>query len=279
MYINSCPVGCTAGFNETDIKMPEGKLLQCSSCGQMISQCTNDQYFSSMEEFDDIDGTMPNASSVKRAFKLHSDRLNLLSKVLNKPLSNMKLLDVGCSSGAFLDTAKKLGASTYGVEPAAKAAQTAKLKGHDVKAAFLQDVGYSDNSFDLITLFEVIEHLKSPKELLDEMYRILKPGGLVMISTGNAKSLTVNVLKERWDYFSINRHGGHISFFNPNSIVSITKQSNFNVEKVITRNIKFANKGEPGKLKYRFLKVLSELLSPIAKRLGVGHDMLIVLRK
>lgn len=275
-YLSTCPVGCNKTLSQSTIHMPEGFLLECSDCGQMLSQCTQQDYISSMQEFDVAAGTKPNQSSIKRAQKLHADRLRMILQAINLKANQVKLLNVGCSSGAFLDSAKELGFNTYGVEPAKNAAQTAINQGHQVKIGFLEDINYNPHEFDAITLFEVIEHLKDPISLLKEMYRITKPGGIVMISTGNAKSLTVKFLQEQWDYFSIQNHGGHISFFNPFSIAKLAKKSGFSVYSILTRNLKLANKNKPT---YRFLKILSETLSPLVKYLQKGHDMIVIMQK
>lgn len=278
-FLKTCPVGCNSELSATSVEMPEGNLLQCSNCEQLISQCSEDYYFKSMQDFDVKEGTNPKADSISRSEKLHFDRLKMILKANKLAPEDVSLMDVGCSSGTFLDTARKMGFKTYGVDPAQKAAQTALEKGHDVKSGMLEDLNYDSCSFDVITLFEVIEHLKEPIPLLQEMERILKPGGFIMISTGNSKSLTVKVLREQWDYFSIKKNGGHISFYNPYSICLVAEKVNLKLHKLITRNIKFATKGYVSKFKYRMLKVFSEILSPIAKRLNIGHDMIIILQK
>lgn len=277
--LTACPIGCQGTACPTRIVMPEGHLLQCSDCGQLFSQCSESRYQDSMQEFDVAEGTSPNAQSIHRANTLHSKRLELIKQTLSLPAEAIGLLDVGCSSGAFLDTAKRLGFQTHGIEPAEKAATTAMSRGHAVKIGLLEANTYPEASFDAVTLFEVIEHLKEPLPLLKTIYQVLKPGGVLMLSTGNAKSLTVQCLKEKWDYFSIHQHGGHISFFNPESMQKLASMAGFKVERLMTRNVKFKNKGEGAKWVYRIMKVLSELTNPFAKWFGRGHDMIVLLKK
>ena len=258
--------------------MPEGVLLECSDCGQLISQCSETKYFSSMQEFNVSAGTAPNQQSMNRAKKLHTDRLSLIQKKLGKAARDIKLMDVGCSSGTFLNTAKQLNFQTYGVEPSAKAAATAMQHGHNVVVGELNPEQYVAHSFDAITLFEVIEHLPNPLQLLQAMRRILKLNGIIMLSTGNAQSLTVKYLQERWDYFSIDAHGGHISFYNPFSMKRLAAKAKLQVDAIITKNTRFAYKETCAKFTYRLLKILTELLNPIIKTFGQGHDMIVIMR-
>jgi len=186
---------------------------------------------------------------------------------------------VGCSSGAFLNTAVELGFRAEGVEPAPKAAATAQAAGLTVRQGLLQEAGYADGQFDAITLFEVIEHLQQPLALLQECQRILCPGGILLIGTGNAASWSMAAMGARWEYLDIVRHGGHVSFFNPESIASLAKRSGFSVAAVHTRGVRFCEKGDCAKPVYRIAKLAGELLNIFAVLFNKGHDMAVYLKR
>lgn len=278
-YLNSCPVGCSSDLVITQYILPEGALLRCKGCGQLISQCSSADYWESMREFDDPKGTLPVAGSEQRRFRRSKGFLDRISKLLGRSPEQIQLLDVGCSSGAFLNTAVKLGFLAEGVEPAPKAAASAQAAGLNVRQGLLQDGGYADEQFDAVTLFEVIEHLQQPQELLQEVHRILRPNGILLIGTGNAASWTMAVMGERWEYLSIAKHGGHISFFSPESIALLAQRSGFSVMAVRTRRIRFYEKGDCAAPLYHITKLISELLNVIAVLLDKGHDMTVYLRK
>lgn len=259
--------------------LPEGPLLKCPDCGQLISQATEERYRESMMEFDDPKGTLPDAASRGRRFSLGKKWLDKISSLLKKPPSEIRLLDVGCSSGAFLQIAKNLGFAAEGVEPAPRAAQTAKDTGLIVHCGYLQDIGFPPESFDAITLFEVIEHLREPAGLLMECRRILKPGGILLIGTGNTASWTVAFEKETWRYFRIENHGGHISFYNPFSMGKLAKRCDLQLARIDTQNVRLVEKGQTSPLLYRLSRIAGELLNVPAKLLGRGHDMQAYLRK
>ena len=214
VYISGCPVGCKSIMVPTDIALQEGPLLKCAECGQLVSQCTEDVFMRSMQGFNTARGTFPDEKDSARSSRLHHKRLRMIAKMYGRPPQQISLLDVGCSSGAFLASAKALGFMETGVEPAVEPATAAMKSGLNVKHGFLHDLRLAGNYYDIVTMFEVIEHIKEPLKLLKECCRILKAGGLVVIGTGNTDSWTVHFMKEKWDYFDMS-HGGHISFFIP----------------------------------------------------------------
>ena len=278
-YLTVCPVGCTSTLEATRLVLPEGPLLRCSMCGQLLSQCTEERYWKSMQEFDDPQGTLPNDRSVERRFRRSRKFLDRISGLLQQAPTDTRLLDVGCSSGAFLGTAAKLGFRAEGVEPAAKAATTAQAAGLNVRQGLLQDVGYAQGQFDAVTLFEVIEHLKQPLELLQECHRILRPGGIMLIGTGNAASWSMAAMGSHWEYLDIAKHGGHISFYNPYSIRTLAQKANFSVADIRTRSVRFCDKSQCAKPIYTMAKLAGELLNPVAALLEKGSDMAVYLRR
>lgn len=278
-FLNTCPVGCNAPLETTAYVLPEGALLRCSACGQLISQCTEAYYWQSMQEFDDSQGTLPKAGSEGGRLRRSKKFLDQIAALLGQPPEKIRLLDVGCSSGAFLHAAVKLGFHAEGVEPAPKAAATAQAAGLKVHQGLLQEAGYADGQFDAITLFEVIEHLQQPQELLQECRRILRPGGILLIGTGNAGSWSMAAMGARWEYLHIAKHGGHVSFFNLGSIASLAQQNGFSVAAVRTRGVRFCEKGDCAKPVYRIAKLAGELLNIFAALLNKGHDMAVYLKR
>lgn len=279
-FIVSCPIGCKSVLGISDIILQEGPLKRCIECGQLVSQCSETLYWKSMEEFDDPEGTTPcENSDVKRLVRRTNKIVSKIEYLLGKDRREIHLLDVGCSSGAFISVAKNLGVNAEGVEPATGPAKTAQAAGLRVYEGFLEEIRLPEESFDVVTLFEVIEHLKNPTELVQECHRILRAGGLMVFRTGNTDSWTARYMKERWEYFHILKHGGHICFYNPTSMEKLAERSGFMVESIITYGVRFYEKGEVPFLLYRLAKIFSELLNRPSTWCGKGHELLVYLRK
>ena len=172
-----------------------------------------------------------------------------------------------------------MGVKAEGVEPESGPAKTAAESGLKVTRGFLKDIHLPGESFNVITLFEVLEHLKDPLSLMRECNRILKSGGIVIIRTGNCASWTTGYMKGRWEYFHISKHGGHVSFFNPLSIEHLAERSGFKIEKMITYAVRFYERGDVSYPIYRIAKIFSELLNAPSSLFNKGHELLVYIRK
>jgi 2-polyprenyl-3-methyl-5-hydroxy-6-metoxy-1,4-benzoquinol methylase len=279
--LENCPVGCNEDIVDTNIILPEGPLKRCTNCFHLFSQCDEQKYVSSMEEdFNTLEGTWPPPKNMARLKHTTQKTLKNAKNILKKEnLNSIKLLDIGCSNGAFIFVAGKLGVECEGVEPAKNAAIAANAAGLKVHHGCLEECNLPNNTYDIITLFEVLEHIKEPVNLFKECRRLLKDKGLVIIRTANTDSWTVKILKGEWHYFNIGKHGGHISFFCKDSIETLAKHTGFQIEKYHTHSVSLCHKDSISYIKYRTLKSFSEMLNLPAKLSGNGQEMEVYLRK
>jgi SAM-dependent methyltransferase len=104
--------------------------------------------------------------------------------------------------------------------------------------------------------------------LLRECHRILRPGGLLMIGTGNRDSWRAQSQRARWEYLDISRHGGHISFFSPGSLRLAAVRAGFVPLRVTTRNVRLVDKSQGEGVDYFVRKLAGELLNLPARWLG-----------
>ena len=116
-----------------------------------------------------------------------------------------KLLDVGCGSGQFLYEMKQFGMDVYGIEPGKITKSNLNIKPDLIKAK------YKKESFDLITMNHVLQHVDNPKEMIKDIHKILKQDGLFIVSISNLRSLAHALFKEDWFQLDIPRHLFNIS--------------------------------------------------------------------
>lgn len=279
-YVERCPVGCESAMTTTEIVLPEGPLLRCNACGQLISQINEADYLRSMQAFNDAGFNLPDERAAHRRSRHAIQRLDHIRALLVGRLDRRpRLIDVGCSRGDFVAAATGAGFEAEGVEPAPQIAAAARASGRKVRTGLLEERHFEDAQFDAVSLFEVVEHLRSPLALLQECLRILRPGGIMLISTGNAASWTARAMKARWDYFQTQKDAGHISFFNPQSIGLLAERAGFEFADVTTSRVRFAEKGDLPSAVYLVAKLAAEALAIPARLCGRGHDMLAYLRR
>ncbi len=118
-----------------------------------------------------------------------------------------RLLDVGCGSGYYLNEMRELGWRVEGLDPDEHAVRVAQeIYGLKVNLGTLEDIRLESDSFDVITVNHVLEHVLDPVQLIQECNRILKPNGLLLVSTPNYDSLGHRIFRDRWLSLDVPRH-------------------------------------------------------------------------
>jgi len=124
-----------------------------------------------------------------------------------------RLLDVGCGAGDYLDVVSSLGWEPYGVDINSKAieiCQTRMPRGQFF-LGHLDNARFPDDFFDVVNLSHVLEHMDSPTKTLQEVWRILKQEGLVLIHVPNADGMHARLFRENWFPWELPRHLVHFS--------------------------------------------------------------------
>jgi len=123
-----------------------------------------------------------------------------------KVIENGNYLDVGCGIGYFLFIMKYLGMNSHGVEPGEFDKKLSEDYNLNIFNGTLLDAKYDANFFDVITLNHVLEHTNNPSEIMKELYRILKPGGYLIIGVPISNSLAFKIFGKYWAQLDTPRH-------------------------------------------------------------------------
>lgn len=139
-----------------------------------------------------------------------------------------KIIDIGSGIGYFLDEAKKRDWEVYGTEFTDEAVSICANKGIKIKKGPLTSNNFEPEMFDIITSFEVIEHINNPKEELSYLYSILRKGGLVYLTTPNFNSLLRYRLKSTYNIFVF---PDHLTYYTQKSLKKLFNSNGFKTYK------------------------------------------------
>ncbi len=154
-------------------------------------------------------------------------RIQTLDPKFQKP---GRMLDLGCGSGWFLASMREKGWETQGVEISSAAADLGrKAAGLDIFTGTLEQAAFPSESFDYIRSNHSFEHISSPNETLDEIHRILKRDGKLLIGVPNEASLTSKIFGRYWWYRGAPVHP---FTYSPSNLCALLRKHHFQIERV-----------------------------------------------
>lgn len=127
------------------------------------------------------------------------NHLRRLERVIGPP-NGRSLLDVGAYIGVFVEVAAAAGWRAMGVEPSEWAAAEAQRRGLDVRVGTMDSAGLPGASLDVVTLWDVIEHVVDPAAELEQARRLLRPGGWLVVHTMDIDAPVARLLGPRWPW-------------------------------------------------------------------------------
>ncbi len=234
MNLDNCPV-CNSNNIKTHLNEFYGyKLIKCDDCQVVFSDPFKAPSMDFYAEASDI-------ASADRHTKLnpwHSVHPTRQSEYL-KNGDGKELLDMGCGNGSFIEFASQNGFNVTGIDldyNSLKVAERRSFKGKmNVYRAHLVEFHKNnpEAKFDVITAFEVVEHLDNTKEVLELIHSMLKPGGLFIGSLPNMERkyfVTVNMVYERPPY--------HLTYWTTKTW-KFAVEKNFNFKCLLAENTVF----------------------------------------
>ncbi len=242
--------------------LPGGNLVACSTCALYFKnpQVTKDRLDALYE-------------AGEEEHWQHDSGLRIDWDIAYRWISSMRdasaVLDIGCFDGQFLSKLS-IEKSCFGVEIHPGASRKAKAKGIEMLGSDFDVLRDLSPKFDVVTAFDVIEHVHNPHEFLGSLLAVLRPGGHVILSTGNTESLSWKFMGSAYWYCAIPEH---ISFVNPTWTQGVCRE--FDVELLQTKRFSHARSSSPINRMKEAVKNVVYRISPsaaaAARRFGSGR--------
>lgn len=212
------------------------EIHECLKCGLLFTEPRPDsnhigKYYQSEEYYshqENKSGFIPKIyESVKKVNLKHK------RKLASKGMKVGTMLEIGCGAGDFLHEMEQKGWNCTGIEPSKEAKAIAKNR---VKANILnpEDLAtLKDESFDLITMWHVLEHVDNLKDEVRHLQRLLKKGGRLVLALPNFKSTDAEYYREYWAAYDVPRHLNHFCRESINNIFKTTKLQLKKIDKLV----------------------------------------------
>ena len=177
-------------------------------------------------------------------------------------------LDVGCAAGYCMSALRERGFEVHGVELSAAIAEHARRRFEldTIHVGTLDSAPFADASFDLVTIWDVVEHVVDPHALLSRARSLLRDSGTLVLETQDIDSVFARALGARWHHF---KHAEHIHHFTPATIASLLESCGFEVRRLSHRyGGKYVSFQFIAERSARLHPALAVALSPLARIRG-----------
>lgn len=266
------------GSRSAEYVYPRLGMIRCVGCGlirtreipdkEQLEALYSEGYFHSSDSgalgYDDYVG---DRSKITRTFHR---RMQEIEKVTG---GKGRLLDVGCAMGFSLQVARERGWDALGVEVSGFACDYARENlGIDILCGSLDEARLQAESFDVITMWDYIEHNPAPVEELNEASRLLRTGGLLALTTPDISSLVARITGNRWMGI---KQGEHLYYFSSATLRHLLTKCGF--EPIRLKYVgKYVDLGFFIKRTGIYSATVERLLSRTARTLGIADHVLYV---
>ena len=224
-FHNKCLICNSESIHSLESKLNHEDLYQCKNCSFIFFR------------------RIPSAAELDSHYAAYP-RNNILSDITIKRYNELldkfepyrktgRLLDVGCGDGHFLAVAAKRGWKIYGTEFTEEAVAAGRKNGGEIFKGRIQEFDLADN-FDVITSFEVLEHIYDLKEHTTRIYSLLRTGGLFYFTTPNINALSRRILGGHW---TIIEYPEHLSYYTAKTINRLLTMAGFRKLSIISTGI------------------------------------------
>ena len=212
------PYACTSsGYGR------HGPIVCCRQCGLVYAN-PRPSVSDVMEKYEAVEDPLYVEERAGRilTFEHH---LKPLERVTG-PARGRSLLDVGAYTGVFVEIAAQHGWDAWGLEPSAWAVAQARAQGRPMHQGTLEDADIAPGSFRVVTMWDVIEHVTDPLRTLQAAWRVLEPGGMLVVHTMDLNSAFARLMGRRWPWFM----EMHLTYFTRTTMERMLNKAGFAVD-------------------------------------------------
>ena len=198
-----------------------GRIVQCRSCGLVYTN-PRDLTQTILDAYEAVEDQIYLEEEQGR-IETFRGSLRLLHRHRRPPGS---LLDIGCYTGLFLSLAREQGWAVAGVEPSLWACQVARERYHtEIHQGTLSTLNDPAQTFDVATMWDVLEHVTDPLGELQRTRQLLRPNGILALTTIDRGSPIARLLGQRWWWFM----EMHLTYFTRGTVTALLKAAGFDV--------------------------------------------------
>jgi len=236
---NNCPICDNTNFSKSlnckdyTVSHKVFSIVNCKNCGfRFTNPIPKEENIGEFYKSDDYISHSNTKKGIVNKMYQTVRNLTLVRKVnlLKKESSGKKLLDIGCGTGEFLNKCQKENYDCIGIEPSEEAKDYAeKNYGLKVKSeSYIANI--NNNSIDIITMWHVLEHVYHLNERINEIDRILKKDGVLIVAVPNYTSYDAQYYKKHWAAYDLPRHLYH---FSPKDIKKLFQKHGFKLTQTL----------------------------------------------
>jgi len=196
-----------------------GPIVKCRRCG-LVYQSPVPSHEEIVGAYDEV---VDQRYEEEQRGRLETFRRDLAAIARHEP--GGRLLDVGCHLGLFLDVARRAGWQVAGVEPSRWSVERARERDLDVRHGTIETAGFPAESFDVVTMWDVVEHLSDPLAELRRIHRLLRPNGVLALGTMNVDALFPRLAGRRWPWYM----QMHLVYFSRRTLHNMLAKAGFRV--------------------------------------------------
>ena len=188
--LRHCPACSSDRRRKLGIKN-ELEIVRCLECATLY--CPYTPWYTSRDYYDSY-----YEQRFSEELPIVSRRLEEITSEFSRFRKTNRLLDICCGAGSLLQAARVNGWDSQGVEVSSSSVSYVRALGFEVFHGELSEATFEAGQFDVITAVELLEHLVEPMNVVSEVHRLLRPGGVFWTTTPNARSLTARVRGLDW---------------------------------------------------------------------------------